>query len=237
MISEFSLALTTFGWGPSTIIWIFILSVIGTSVAFFIIISTTKSSVQRFREKKKYRLELIWALFVAGILIWLYITTLPWAPPSTFSEIKTNDINETMQVVNITAGQWFWIMEKVNTNSSDTIVKNSYDPVSNAPKPAIVIKQNVPVKFIATSVDVNHGFGIFSDAQDGSPILLQMQVIPGMQNVFYYTFKESGGFHVRCLEYCGYGHPYMTSAIHVISNNENNALPITGSHQEGSLLD
>lgn len=213
-MNNFSLAITTFGWDPSTIILIFVLSVIGTSIAFFIIISTTKSSIQRFREKKKYRLEAIWSIFVAGILIWIFVTSLSWTPPATFSEIK--DTENGLQVINITAGQWFWLLEKVDANS------NSSSDMTNSTtfKPPVTVTQNVPVKFVATSIDVNHGFGIFSGSQDGSPILLQMQVVPGMQNVFYYTFKESGDFHIRCLEYCGYAHPYMTSTIHVIPEND-----------------
>ena len=73
-----------------------------------------------------------------------------------------------------------------------------------------------PVKFIARSVDVNHGLGIFAGPADGAPILLQMQVIPGLDNVFYYTFDKPGYYIVRCLEYCGYAHPYMTSIINVL---------------------
>jgi cytochrome c oxidase subunit 2 len=50
-----------------------------------------------------------------------------------------------------------------------------------------------------------------------SAVLLQMQVVPKLDNIFYYTFKEPGTYFVRCLEYCGYAHPYMTSVITVIS--------------------
>jgi len=81
-----------------------------------------------------------------------------------------------------------------------------------------------PVKFIAHSIDVNHGFGIFSGSGDGSPILLQMQIIPKIDNVFYYTFKKPGTYFIRCLEYCGYAHPYMTSEIKVVSSTQQQAL-------------
>jgi cytochrome c oxidase subunit 2 len=49
-----------------------------------------------------------------------------------------------------------------------------------------------------------------------SAVLLQMQVIPKLDNVFYYTFKEPGTYFIRCLEYCGYAHPYMTSIVTVL---------------------
>ena len=64
---------------------------------------------------------------------------------------------------------------------------------------------------------MNHGFGVFAGKSDGSTLLLQMQVIPGFDNVFYYTFKHPGIYMIRCLEYCGYAHPYMTSEIKVVS--------------------
>jgi cytochrome c oxidase subunit 2 len=43
--------------------------------------------------------------------------------------------------------------------------------------------------------------------------LFQMQVVPGYDNIFYYTFKKPGIYTIRCLEYCGWNHPYMVSSI------------------------
>lgn len=215
MLNDFGLAITTFGWTPSTITLIFVLAALGAATVFFFVIATTRQSVVRFREKKKYHLEAFWSIFVAGTLTLLFVTTIQWSPPATFSNIidKANTNNQTFQVVNITAGQWFWLIDRIDEKAPQAM-----NVSGNSFKPPVTVEQNVPVKFIATSLDVNHGFGIFAGPSDGSPILLQMQVIPGMQNVFYYTFKESGDFNIRCLEYCGYAHPYMTSRIHVVPN-------------------
>lgn len=147
-------------------------------------------------------------------------------PPVAFSSVTSGQQNQQqehspqqqqMQVVNITAGQWFWLMNKYG----------SHTPFGQSPHVTVNVGQ--PVKFIARSIDVNHGFGIFAGPTDGSPILLQMQVIPGMDNVFYYTFKHPGIYLVRCLEYCGYAHPYMTSIIQVLPSGAGNpAFPSTG---------
>ncbi len=48
---------------------------------------------------------------------------------------------------------------------------------------------------------------------------MQMQVVPGYDNVFYYTFKNPGIYTIRCLEYCGWNHPYMVSQITVVTSS------------------
>jgi cytochrome c oxidase subunit 2 len=93
--------------------------------------------------------------------------------------------------------------------------KKGDPPLIQGQSPHVTLKVGQAVKFIAHSIDVNHGFGVFDGKNDGAPILLQMQIIPGYDNVFYYTFKHPGSYMVRCLEYCGYAHPYMTSEIEV----------------------
>ena len=47
--------------------------------------------------------------------------------------------------------------------------------------------------------------------------LMQMQVVPGYDNVFYYTFKNPGTYTIRCLEYCGWN-----TSIYGVSNNCSN---------------
>ena len=193
-----------YGWGPYTFLLIFIVVVAVSTAGFFIVMATTRSrKIQTFASKRRYHFEAFWAAGTAGVLIWLWIISYPWMPPVAFSSVNQND--ENLQTVNITAGQWFWLMNKAGD-----------PPLEPGQSPIVKVVQNQPVKFIAHSIDVNHGLGIFAGPEDGAPILLQMQVIPDIDNVFYYTFKEPGTYSVRCLEYCGYAHPYMTSSIEVI---------------------
>jgi len=215
-----------YGWGPNHLLYLLIIVIIVGAAGFLIVMLTSKMKKQTFTSKKKYHFERYWAIFVAAVLIYLWVSSYPWMPPVAFSSVTSGQQNQQqehspqqqqMQVVNITAGQWFWLMNKYG----------SHTPFGQSPHVTVNVGQ--PVKFIARSIDVNHGFGIFAGPTDGSPILLQMQVIPGMDNVFYYTFKHPGIYLVRCLEYCGYAHPYMTSIIQVLpSGAGNTAFPSTG---------
>ena len=195
-----------YGWGPYTLLWIFIITVSVATEGFFIVMATTRAKKKlSFAVKQKYHFEAFWAAGVAGVLIWLWIISYPWMPPVVFSAI--NPDSEEVAVVNITAGQWFWLMDVENN-------KKPIEPDADE-GPHAEIDAGQPVKFIAHSIDVNHGFGVFTKGDD-SAILFQMQVVPDVDNVFYYTFKDPGAYMVRCLEYCGYAHPYMTSIIDVL---------------------
>jgi len=215
-----------YGWGPNHLLYLLIIVIIVGAAGFLIVMLTSRMKKQTFTSKKKYHFERYWAIFVAAVLIYLWVSSYPWMPPVAFSSVTSGQQNQQqehspqqqqMQVVNITAGQWFWLMNKYG----------SHTPFGQSPHVTVNVGQ--PVKFIARSIDVNHGFGIFAGPTDGSPILLQMQVIPGMDNVFYYTFKHPGIYLVRCLEYCGYAHPYMTSIIQVLPSGAGNpAFPSTG---------
>jgi cytochrome c oxidase subunit 2 len=202
-----------YGWGPYTLMWIFIIVVVIAAAGFLIVMASSRTKKKiPFAVKRKYHFEMFWALGIAGVLIWLWIISFPWMPPVAFSAADSNNSKD-LQVVNITAGQWFWLTDLAT-------VKKPLNP-SEAPG----LRENLhfsviagkPVKFVAHSVDVNHGLGIFKGTGDGAPILLQMQVVPEQENVFYYTFKEPGTYFIRCLEYCGYAHPYMTSSIKVVA--------------------
>ena len=192
-----------YGWGPYPLLFILITTVIIATAGFFIVMATTRMRrKQSFASKTKVHPERYWAIGVGAVLVWLWINSYPWMPPVAFSAV--NSPNQHVQVVNITAGQWFWLMST-----------EGQPPLKPGVSPHVTLVAGQPVKFIAHSVDVNHGFGIMKGSAD-SAILLQMQVIPKLDNVFYYTFKEPGIYFVRCLEYCGYAHPYMTSIITVV---------------------
>ena len=206
-----------YGWGPYTLLDIFIVTVVVGAAGLLIVMATTRMRTQTFASKKRYHFERYWAIGVAAVLIWLWIISYPWMPPVAFSSVNPGQKN--LQVVDITAGQWFWLMHKVG------------ESLTPGQTPHLTLIAGQPVKFVAHSVDVNHGLGIFTGPADGSPILLQMQVVPGLDNVFYYTFDKPGSYIVRCLEYCGYAHPYMTSVINVLpqpTGSPNTLTPIGG---------
>jgi cytochrome c oxidase subunit 2 len=196
---------SNYGWGPETLLLIFIVVIIVAGAGFVVVAITTRMrKKQTFASKRTYRFESFWAVGTAVVLVWLWVVSYPWMPPVSFSSVQKMADSQ-LQVVHITAGQWFWIMSENNGQATGMTSPST-----------IRIDTNKPVKFVARSVDVNHGFGIFGSKEDGSPILLQMQIVPGYDNVFYYTFTKPGTYFIRCLEYCGYAHPYMTTVMEAI---------------------
>lgn len=195
-----------YGWGPYNLLFMLIITVVVATAGFFIVMATTRiKKKQSFASKTKVHPERYWAIGIAGVLIWLWISSYQWMPPVAFSSV--NPATDHIQVVDVTAGQWFWLMNKEEGGQQQ--------PLSPGMSPHVTLIAGQPVKFVARSVDVNHGFGIMKGSSD-SAVLLQMQVIPKLDNVFYYTFKEPGTYFIRCLEYCGYAHPYMTSIVTVL---------------------
>lgn len=65
---------------------------------------------------------------------------------------------------------------------------------------------NRRIIFEVTSRDVNHSFAIYGP---GGDVMAQTQAMPNYVNDLGVTFREPGQYTVRCLEYCGLGHPMM----------------------------
>ncbi len=97
-------------------------------------------------------------------------------------------------VVNVTGRMWFWQMEREGA-------------------PGLVsVPKGVPVEFAVSTVDVNHGFGVFDP--DGR-IVGQTQAMPGYTNHLRLVFDKPGNYHVLCMEYCGLVHQAMLSSFSV----------------------
>jgi cytochrome c oxidase subunit 2 len=75
------------------------------------------------------------------------------------------------------------------------------------------VKAGVPVQFLATSRDVNHGFGVYNAA---GVLQFQAQVVPGETQEIIHTFERPGIYEVLCLEYCGLHHHLMRTTIEVV---------------------
>lgn len=75
------------------------------------------------------------------------------------------------------------------------------------------VPAGVPVAFLVTSADVNHGFGVY-DAETGE-FLGQVQAMPGYVNELILVL-EPGRYKVVCMEYCGVGHPFMVAEFEAV---------------------
>ncbi len=74
------------------------------------------------------------------------------------------------------------------------------------------IPVDTPVRFDVTSVDVNHGFGIYDE--DGK-LMGSVQAMPGYHNELDLTFHEPGVYRILCLEFCGLNHHVMQASFTV----------------------
>lgn len=76
----------------------------------------------------------------------------------------------------------------------------------------VEVPAGVLVEFRVTSLDVNHGFGIYTP--DGR-LVAQTQAMPGYVNRLRVRFDKPGRYSILCLEYCGMAHHQMRGTIMV----------------------
>ena len=90
--------------------------------------------------------------------------------------------------VKVTGGQFYWTI----------------DPA--------VLPAHREVRFDVTSVDVNHGFGIYDPK---GRLIGSVQAMPGYTNKLDLTFDLTGVYMIRCFEFCGLNHHLMTASFRV----------------------
>ena len=110
----------------------------------------------------------------------------------------------------------------------------AYSPMREAPKDAMVVKTfgkmwvwnfeypngkespelyvpvNKPVKLDLISLDVIHGFAV-------PAFRIKQDVVPGKQNMIWFTPQELGDYEIFCTAYCGLNHALMGSKVKVVS--------------------
>jgi cytochrome c oxidase subunit 2 len=92
--------------------------------------------------------------------------------------------------VAVTGGQFFW-----------SIVPDS-------------VAAGARVRFDVTSIDVNHGFGLYDPR---GHLIGSVQAMPGYHNTLDLTLVEPGTYRIRCLELCGVNHSTMEATFQVMS--------------------
>jgi cytochrome c oxidase subunit 2 len=92
-------------------------------------------------------------------------------------------------VVTVTAGQFFWTLTPGR------------------------VRAGTPLRFDVTSVDVNHGFGIYDPR---GHLIGSVQAMPGYHNELDLSLKTPGAYRIRCLEFCGLNHAVMQGSFTVL---------------------
>jgi cytochrome c oxidase subunit II len=93
-------------------------------------------------------------------------------------------------LVKVTGGQFFW---------------------SLAPDR---VRAGTPVRFDVTSIDVNHGFGLYDPH---GHLVGSVQAMPGYHNKLDLTLTVTGTYRIRCLEFCGLNHAVMEGTFTVLA--------------------
>ena len=92
------------------------------------------------------------------------------------------------RVVHVTGGQFFW-----------SIVPDE-------------VPAGTRVRFDVTSIDVNHGFGLYDTH---GHFIGSVQAMPGYHNELDLTLSQAGVYRILCLELCGLNHSTMFSRFTV----------------------
>ncbi|MDA4111641.1 MAG: hypothetical protein OK439_03825 [Thaumarchaeota archaeon] len=173
---------------------IFVMGTLITAVAIVAVVYSTRRPEQSDSHAlAKYEKQ--WVALIVVIFVVFSISTLAYLPyPYAHTNIKPN------KIIDVQAQQFNWCLSPAPTWGNPNCKTN------------IPITVGDTVYFNVTSIDVTHGFGVYSAS--GS-ILFQVQVMPQYYNNIMYQFTSPGIYYIRCLEFCGYGHYGMISAMNV----------------------
>lgn len=95
---------------------------------------------------------------------------------------------ETDVEIEVSGGQFFWTLSEPS------------------------VPAGTRVRFDVTSVDVNHGFGIYNP---GGELIGTVQAMPGYHNDLDLTLDDPGRYLISCLEFCGAKHHEMSAELEV----------------------
>jgi len=134
-----------------------------------------------------------------------------------YTAVGENYINKTTPKPDVTIGvigfQWNWTFNYDDGNA-DTV-----DPsVTGVPgQPAqLILPVDRTIRFVETSNDVIHSFWV-------PRFLFKRDVVPGRENQFELTIRQTGTYIGRCAEFCGEKHDRMNFEVKVVSEQEYDA--------------
>jgi cytochrome c oxidase subunit 2 len=152
-----------------------------------------------------------WAI-VVGVIIALLVammvfTGVQWAamPPSRVETIDSRTLHVSGEFVEDNLG--------TAIEADGRIVARLVAQQYSFEPQCIVVPEETPVTFRATSTDVVHGFVVGTTNAN-------VMLVPGFIATFTTTFKKAGEHLMPCHEYCGTGHEAMWARVQVIPANE-----------------
>jgi cytochrome c oxidase subunit 2 len=189
-------------------------------VVFLIVESALVFAIFRFRRKSddlpsqfhgSNLLELVWTgipvLIVASIFIFTFVTL-----QKVDHGAKAEDM--TVEVTGFQF-QWQFVYNLSDVGpKSDKASKAQVKVLGTAAEePTLVIPVNESVEFTLASNDVIHSFYV-------RDFLYKLDVVPGRNNKFKITARETGEFIGQCAELCGLNHALMRFKVKVVERPE-----------------
>ncbi|MEO9023339.1 MAG: hypothetical protein ABI237_18835 [Ginsengibacter sp.] len=171
-------------------------SLIIVSVVIFLIVTSNKSEDRSLVKYKVYKIRARYFIGLSVALVIILFISLQLLHYPRFQ-------GEADEIVTVVGIQWDWEMAHGITDKT---------PHQFLGKNEISLPVNKRIKFIVTSDDVTHNFGIYNNK---GVLLTQIQAIPQYRNELQYFFTQKGKYTILCLEYCGLVHPFMMGTIHV----------------------
>jgi len=110
------------------------------------------------------------------------------------------------RVVYVAARQFDFVFSDAPITSVDDLAR--VPRIANLQLPAGAL-----IEFRVTSLDVNHGFGLYGPARQ---IVAQTQAMPGYFNRLRVRLGAPGEYRVLCLEFCAAGHHLMQGLVTVL---------------------
>lgn len=148
------------------------------TITFVVVARASRADVPADRvTRTAYRLRRGWLAFLVALLGTGVGISLFSLPYPSGSGATDTEVG-----VRVTGGQFYW----------------SVTPPS--------VPVGTRVRFDVTSIDVNHGFGIYNP--DGQ-LVGSVQAMPGYHNKLDLTMSDPGRYTFTCLEYCGLRHHVM----------------------------
>ncbi len=171
---------------PRLIFVVFLVIGVGYTLIWGWVVASSKKRIEYSSigsTLARLRKRLAFVTISAAIIVFLVsIFFFPYEP------VKTYELGKPQVIVTVIASQYIWNFSKTSVPSG------------------------VLLEFDVTSIDVNHGLGLFTP--DGV-LYAQVQAMPGYVNKLLVVFNKPGRYLVHCLEYCGPDHSAMVGFLDV----------------------
>lgn len=180
-------------WG--TLAFFLVVALAVSLVFAFVAASTRNPRAIDLKEAYRFR-RVVFLFLLVSLLAFLWVTLgrLPYPRAGARPD----------RVIHVAARQFGFAL-------SESPITNSEDWSSHAASPP-ELPSGALIEFRVTSLDVNHGFGVYGP--DGR-LVAQTQAMPGYVNRLRVRLDPPGMYRILCLEYCGLAHHAMRTEVTV----------------------